>query len=84
LSILITNPSPALKFEHGVLTKFKVRKMDQDTLHSLAGILTVGGALCQATGILLFNPELLFGGTLIVVSGAIITICMLERDRLQP
>jgi hypothetical protein len=58
--------------------------MDQDKLHTLAGILTVGGALCQATGILLFNSELLFGGTLILVSGAIITMCMLERDRLQP
>jgi len=58
--------------------------MNQDKLHKLAGLLIVGGALSQATGILLFNPEMLFGGTLIVVGGAILTICMLEHHRTQP
>ncbi len=58
--------------------------MDQDKLHKLAGILIVGGGICQATGILLFTPELLCGGTLIVIGGAILTICMLEHDRIQP
>ena len=58
--------------------------MDQDKLHKLAGILIVGGGICQAMGILLFTPECFFGGTLIVIGGAILTICMLEHDRIQP
>lgn len=55
--------------------------MDQEKLHKVAGLLTVGGGLCVACGIVLFNPELLYGGTLILFGGAIITICLLEHQR---
>jgi hypothetical protein len=55
--------------------------MDQDKLHKLAGVFTVTGGLCIASGILLFNPELLYGGACIVIGGAIITLCCLEKQR---
>lgn len=58
--------------------------MDQEKLHKLAGSLTVGGGICIASGILLFNPELLYGGVCIAFGGAIITMCLLEHDRIQP
>ncbi len=57
------------------------QKMDQDKLHKLAGVFTVGGGLCIASGILLFSPELLYGGACIVIGGAMITLCALEKQR---
>jgi hypothetical protein len=58
--------------------------MDQDKLHTLAGIFSVGGGLCIASGILLFNPDLIYGGALMSIGGAIITMCMLEHRRTHP
>lgn len=58
--------------------------MNQEKLHTLAGVLSVSGGLTIASGILLFSPELLYGGTLITIGGAIITLCLLERNRNHP
>ena len=53
--------------------------MNQNQLHRLAGILCVSGSLSIATGILFFNPELVFGGTILTFTGAFVTLCMLEQ-----
>lgn len=57
--------------------------MNQNQLHTLAGVLCVSGGLSIAAGILLFNPDLLFGGTILTFAGAFVTICMLKRVHIQ-
>jgi hypothetical protein len=57
--------------------------MNQNQLHKLAGVLSVSGGLGIATGILLFSPQVMFGGTILTVAGAIVTLCMLERAHFQ-
>jgi hypothetical protein len=60
-----------------------ITAMNQNQLHRLAGILCVSGGLSIASGILLFNPELVFGGTILTFTGAFVTLCMLEQVHYQ-